>query len=395
MTMARTSPHTVPTARLASLDAYRGFVMLLMASELLQIPQVAGSFRKNPAWGLLARQFSHAEWAGCTLWDLIQPSFMFLVGVALAYSYAARRARGQSEREMLRHAVYRALLLTLLGLLEQLYTGFSFEHVLTQIGLGYTFLFLLCTTSAKVQAVVAFGLLAGYWGAFALYPLPPHGFDYRTVGLPADWAHLPGFAAHWDKNTNLAAGFDRWFLNLFPCVRVSAYNAEGYQTLNFIPSLATMIFGLLAGALLRSERSPAEKLRVLAGAGVGGLVLGAALSASGVCPIVKRIWTPSWAIYSAGWSCLLLAGFFAILDAKGYVGWAFPLRVVGMNSLVIYFLVHLSEGLVLLALAPRLPPRLVAALGGIYAPLVVGLSVLVVLWLACYGLYRRGIFVRL
>jgi predicted acyltransferase len=388
-------PRALPPLRLASLDAYRGFVMLLMASELLQIPQVAASFRKSPAWGLLARQFSHAQWAGCTLWDLIQPSFMFLVGVALSYSYAARRARGQSYSAMRRHAVFRALALTLLGLLEQMVTGFSFEHVLTQIGLGYTFLFLLCPATSKVQAVVALGLLVGYWGAFALYPLPPHGFDYRTVGLPADWAHLRGFAAHWDKNTNLAAGFDRWFLNLFPHVRPFTYNAEGYQTLSFLPSLATMILGLLAGELLQSERSAAEKLRALAGAGVGGLVLGAVLSASGVCPIVKRIWTPSFAVYSAGWCCLLLAGFYALMDVKGYLGWAFPLRVVGMNSIVIYFLAHVSEGLVLLALAPRLPARLVAAIGGVYAPLVEGLSALVILWLVSYGLYRRGIFVRL
>ena len=119
------------------------------------------------------------------------------------------------------HSVYRALLLVALGIFlrsqARPQTYFTFEDVLTQIGLGYVFLFLLAWTRPAVQWAAAAVILVGYWAAFALYPLPPAGFDTTLVGVPANWPHhLTGFAAHWDKNTNLANAFDQWFLNLFP-----------------------------------------------------------------------------------------------------------------------------------------------------------------------------------
>ena len=105
-----------------------------------------------------------------------------------------------------------------------------------------------------VQAIAAVVILVGYWLAFALYPLPAENFDYAAVGVPADWPyHLNGFAAHWDKNVHAAAAFDHWFLNLFPRPEPFVFDKEGYSTFNFIPSLATMIFGLMAGELLRSH----------------------------------------------------------------------------------------------------------------------------------------------
>src|SRR5207249_446599 len=105
-----------PPGRLVSMDAYRGFVMLLMASEGLRIAEVAhASFPQSPLWQFLAYHVDHVEWVGCSLWDLIQPSFTFLVGVALAFSFATRKARGQSWGQMLRHAVIRSVALVLLG----------------------------------------------------------------------------------------------------------------------------------------------------------------------------------------------------------------------------------------------------------------------------------------
>ena len=107
---------------------------------------------------------------------------------------------------------------------------------------------------------------------FYLYPLPPEGFDYASVNLPADWPHLSGIAAHWDKNTNVAADFDRWFMNKFPRESPFVASPGGYQTLNFIPALATMIFGLLAGELLQSGQAAWRKFGwlVLAGAACVG-----------------------------------------------------------------------------------------------------------------------------
>ena len=195
--------------------------MLAMASEGFGFRQVAKEFPESPIWAFLSSQFNHVPWRGCGFWDLIQPAFMFMVGVSMAYSYASRQAKGQSFNRMFWHAVYRAVVLVLLGVFlysnGRKQTNFVFKNVLAQIGLGYVFLFLLWNRPRWVQALAAVVILVGYWLVFAVYPLPPENFDYASVGVPADWQyHLNGFAAHWDKNVNAAAAFDRWFLNLFP-----------------------------------------------------------------------------------------------------------------------------------------------------------------------------------
>src|SRR5262249_30611004 len=246
-------------------------------------------------------------------WDLIQPCFMFMVGVALPYSIARRTADGESFGRQFGHSVLRALVLIALGIFlrsqTRSQTYFTFEDVLTQSGLGYVVLFLLAWTRPRAQWIAAAIILIGYWAAFALYPVPPAGFDTTSVGVPRDWPHhLTGFAAHWDKNTNLAHRVDQWFLNLFPREKPFVYNGGGYLTLNFVPSLATMIFGLLTGGVLRQRRASVEKVRVLALYGLAGIAAGAALHALGICPLVKRIWTPSWTIFSAGWAVLIPAG---------------------------------------------------------------------------------------
>ena len=204
------------------MDAYRGLVMCLMMAEVLRLAEVAsrlpGGTFSSFFWSLLAFHQTHAPWAGCSLHDLIQPSFSFLVGVALPFSIAARQARGQSQGRMTAHAFWRAFVLVALGIFLRSigfdHTRFTFEDTLTQIGLGYGILFMLGFRPTR-DAWIALGLiLAGYWAAFALYPLPGPGFDWSQTGTTPDWAYnYTGFAAHWNKNTNLAWAFDRWFLN--------------------------------------------------------------------------------------------------------------------------------------------------------------------------------------
>jgi heparan-alpha-glucosaminide N-acetyltransferase len=392
---------STPTSpsRVASLDAYRGFVMLLMASEGLAIGEVASRHPQSGFWQFLAGQTDHVAWMGCSLWDLIQPSFSFLVGVSLVYSFASRQAKGQSYGRMLLHAVGRSLALILLGIFLRSdghrQTNFTFEDTLTQIGLGYTFLFLLVDKKPRVQILALAAILVGYWLAFALYPLPGPGFDYARVGVPADWPHLHGFAAHWDKNTNFAAAFDQWFLNLFPRHKPFVYNDGGYLTLSFIPTLATMILGLLAGRLLKSERSGVEKVRILAAAGVVCLALGWALGALGICPVVKRIWTPSWTLFSGGWAFLLTAAFYGIIDLKGRRSWAFPLIVGGMNSIAMYVMAHFLPDIIDRSLKTNLGQHVFERAAGDYAPIVESAAILFGLWLICFWMYRRKLFLKI
>ena len=178
-----TSPENpAPSPRLASVDAYRGFVMFLMMAEALRLCAVSGAIPDKPLWKSLCHHQSHVEWIGCSLHDLIQPSFSFLVGVALPFSLAARVARGQPGGLMVVHAFWRSLLLIVLGFLlrsvgrEQ--TNFTFEDTLTQIGLGYPFLFLLGFRPRRDHWLALAAVLIGYWAAFALYPLPGPEFDY-------------------------------------------------------------------------------------------------------------------------------------------------------------------------------------------------------------------------
>ena len=249
-------------ARVASIDAYRGLVMFLMMAEVVQLATVSKSLPDSGFWAFLAHHQTHAEWLGCSLHDLIQPGFSFLVGVALPFSIASRQARGQSTLRMSVHAFMRALILIALGVflrsIHSKQTYFTFEDTLSQIGLGYGFLFLLGFRPTR-EVWLALGLiLVGYWAAFALYPLPPADFDYSKVGVSAQWLsehRLSGFAAHWNKNSNFAWAFDRWFLNLFPREKPFVDNVGGYATLSFIPTLGTMILGLIAGRVLRSGRS--------------------------------------------------------------------------------------------------------------------------------------------
>jgi predicted acyltransferase len=394
------APPAAKPERLLSLDAYRGAIMLLMASSGLGLAQVARDhFPGNAFWQFLGRQTDHAPWAGCTLWDIIQPAFMFMVGVAVPWSIANRRARGQTFPKMFLHALWRALILVLLGVFLtsawSRQTQWSFNIVLAQIGLGYPFLFLLAFAKPRYQWLAAFGILFAYWLAFALYPLPGPDFDWAAAGVNDSWPRLTGFAAHWEKNANFATAFDQWFLNLFPREKPFQFSSGGYHTLNFVPSLATMLFGLLAGQVLRSDLPLTTRLRRLACAGIAGLLLGATIAALGICPIVKRIWTPSWAIYSGGWVVLLLAGFVAIVEWRGWKRWAFPLIVAGLNPITLYCLWQLMPGSVRQNLKTHLGQDLFQVFGVAYAPIVERLSVLLVLWLILLWMHRKKIYLRI
>jgi heparan-alpha-glucosaminide N-acetyltransferase len=389
---------TKPVQRNIAVDAYRGLVMVLMMAEVLQLARVAKAFPGNWMWAFLGYNQSHVEWAGCSLHDMIQPSFSFLVGVALPYSIASRMAKGGTFPKMFAHALWRSLLLIALGVfLRSLHSGqtnFTFEDTLSQIGLGYPFLFLLGFRSPRWQWGAFGAILFGYWLAWALYPAPGPNFNYQAVGVPSDWHHLySGFAAHWNKNSNLGTAFDQWFLNLFPRSQPWRYNPGGYLTLSFIPTLGTMILGLVAGRWLRSFQPRIPMRRFLA-AGAIGVAAGLLLHFSGICPVVKRIWTPSWTLFSGGVCFFFLAAFCWVIELKGYKKWAFPLVVVGMNSIAAYMIAHLFEGFIVSSFRIHLGPNAFAILGSELQPLLQGIAVLLTFWVILYWMYKRKLFLR-
>jgi heparan-alpha-glucosaminide N-acetyltransferase len=300
------------------------------------------------------------------------------------------------------HAFWRALILVCLGIflrsLGRSQTNFVFEDTLSQIGLGYGILFLLGLRATRDVVIALALILVGTWAAFALYPLPGPDFNWAAAGVAKDWSeNLSGFAAHWNKNTSPAWAFDTWFLNLFPREgnKPFLYNGGGYSTLSFIPTLATMLLGLLAGRLLRSDRGRGGKLAWLLVAGLASLALGELLGWLGICPVVKRIWTPSWVLWSGGCCFILLATFYTVIDVFRVKLWAFPLVVIGMNSITAYCMADLISGFIGDALRRHLSESVFLSFGAPYESLVEGSLRLLVLWLILLWMYRRKIFVRI
>lgn len=387
--------------RVLSIDAFRGFVMTLMVGEVMRLPHIAELLPQSVFWGFVGFNTEHVEWQGASLHDLIQPGFSFLVGASLPFSLANRRAKGDSFRSMLAHAARRSLILIFLGVflrsIGHSQTYFTFEDTLSQIGLGYLFLFLLGFVSVRAQVIALAAILIGYGGAFALYPAPGPNFDYTSVGVPANWLHhqYTGFLSHWNKNSNLAWAFDTWFLNLFPRERPFLFNDGGYATLSFIPTLGTMLLGLLAGEWLKSVRSAAVKLRGLVVAGGALAVLALALQWAGICPIVKRIWTPAFTLYSGGLVLLILAAFYALMEWRGWQRWAFPLQVVGMNSIAIYIMSWTMKPFFEGVLKRHLSAGVFTIFGAAFQEAVLGFGVMLIFWVLLFWMYRRKVFLRI
>jgi heparan-alpha-glucosaminide N-acetyltransferase len=392
-------------ARLLSLDAYRGFVMFLMAAELLQVPEVAEHFSGNPVWQWLGRHSGHVGWTGGTLHDLIQPSFSFMVGVALPFSLAGRLSAGATPGKLWLHACWRGLVLVLLGVFlrsigrEQTY--WTFEDTLSQIGLGYPLLFALGFARWRTVWITLGLLLAGYWALFALWPLPGAGFDYSLYRVPAGWPHhFSGFSAHWNINSNPAWAFDRWFLNLFPREQEFMGNPGGYATLSFIPTLGTMVLGLCAGRWIQhTQANPGPRqgwllTGRLALAGLIALAAGYSLDRLGLCPSVKKIWTPSWALFSGGWCFLFMGAFYLMADVLGWRRLFFPLVVIGTNSIAMYVLVHTTVDFFHSALTAHFGTAPFHLFGEALAPLCQGATVLLLLWLILWWMYRRRLFLK-
>lgn len=386
--------------RIQSIDIYRGLVMLLMMAEALRLYAVSEAFPSSIFWAFLSSQQSHVEWVGCSIHDLIQPSFSFLVGVALPFSMHSRKSKGQSEAKIWLHTFKRALILILLGVflrsMNSNMTNWTFEDTLSQIGLGYPLLFFIGKQSNKYIWGSFVFILVGYFLFFALYPLPTSLFDFTGVGIDKNWENnLSGFAAHWNKNTNAAWAFDSWFLNLFPREKMFISNKGGYVTLSFIPTLCTMILGLIAGKLIYYQQGVSKLINQLIRFAIFFTIAGLLFHLLGINPIVKRIWTPSWVLFSGGLCFAILAAFTFIIDKKEIVKPFHLLKIIGMNSIAAYVLAHIAEDFIHRTFQIHLGEHFDTFLGIGYQTLVSGTLVLIVECMVLKWMYKKGIFIKI
>ena len=353
-------PNPTACERYVALDAFRGFIMIMLASDAFGF----GALQGDPTYGRVASWFDHVEWTGAVFWDLIQPAFMFMVGVAMPFAVARRRELGSSERDNFRHVALRAVKLILLSqfliIVSDHRIRFQLINVLSQIAFTYFLTYLIIQLEFRWQVAAAVSLLALHTAVFAVFPGPEGAFS---------------------KTGNIGAVIDKALLG---------YNYQGYYvTINFISSTVTTLFGAWTGTLLRAAKPRAAKLRILAIATVAAFASGLTLSL--VVPNVKRLWTASFTLYSAGWVLLMMLGFILLIDVLGAKRLAFPLIVVGMNSIFIYSAGFLVRGAI---------NNWISAFSGGFkfvgtlAPVAQSAAVMLVLWYLCYWLYQRRIFLK-
>jgi heparan-alpha-glucosaminide N-acetyltransferase len=221
-------------ARLMSLDAYRGFIMIVLAANGFGWHALAKS--QHRVFALIANQFDHVEWTGMVFWDLIQPAFMFMVGVAMPFAFASRMRLGATTAQVFRHVAWRSLmLLTWSQVLISIGRGrlqFQLMNVLSQIAFTYFFCFFIMQMKFRWQAVTAALVLAGHWALFVLFP---------------------GSQGPFSKGDNIGAVIDH---------AVGLHNSGYYVTINFISSTVTTLFGVWTGRLLMREDSHAHRVKV-------------------------------------------------------------------------------------------------------------------------------------
>ncbi len=376
-------------------------VMFLMLAELMHLHDLADVFSGQPWAQWLHFHTTHVPWEGCSLHDTIQPGFTFLVGVAMPFSIASRLRRGGSKLRLLSHAALRSVVLIALGIvlrsLGRDQTYFTFEDTLTQIGLGYFPVF--CVAMFLPSRGYLAGLvivLAGFFGLYAASPEPPPDFDYPSVGVPADWPHHhQGFASRFNKNSNVSWKFDVWFLNLFPREETFRYNSGGYATLSFVPTMGTMLIGLIAGTWFREVSTFQGRTARLIAGGLIGIGLGLLLAQTDACPLVKRIWTPSFALFSGGVCLLWLAALHSICDQAKLQRWAFPFIVIGANSILIYVMSWTVAEPIRQMLLRHFGSRPFEVLGEPLVPLTSGAATIAVMYFVLLWLYRRQVFIKI
>ena len=364
-----------PSERLLSLDGLRGFDMLWIIGGQFLIHGLAKAL-PDRFWIGVSTQFEHVRWQGLHAFDVIWALFMFMVGVSLTFSLAKRKQMHESHGAIYVHAVKRALLLFILGMILQgnllqfnLSTFHPFYSVLHGIAAGYL-IATIVTLNFKVkgQAITTAIFLVSYWILLLTIPVPGVGRGELT------------------PYGNAATYIDHLVFGRFSYVPLGQENT---WLLSYLGFASSVLLGVLAGELLLSKRSKKTKCLMLYGYGVGLLVLG--LIWSLWFPIIKLLWTSSFVLVAGGISCLLMATFYLVIDVLGYRKWVFPFTVIGMNALVVYIATELFDfrkigDIFVGGLLPRV---------GRWDEVLSSAAALTIIWLILYWMYRTRTFVKL
>jgi predicted acyltransferase len=368
-----------PATRVGALDALRGFDMFwIVGGDKLAIA-VIGLF-PTAAWTVEAeRQLHHMLWDGFTAWDLIMPLFLFVVGAVMPFSFARRLELGHSKRQLYFKIIRRTLILFVLGMAVQghlldfnLSTLHVFANTLQAIAVGYFIAgILMLTTPVWGQVVAAIVLMIGYWLLLMYVPVRGHG------------------AGVLEQHANIALTVDRWVMGRF----IDGTDPPYTWVLSGMTFTATVLLGVFSGYILGGRFSSFMKFIWLTLLGAACLAGGWAWAEYLHFPIIKHVWTSSMVLWAAGWSYLLLAAFYLLIDVAGFRRWAFPFIVIGMNAITIY-VAYDSKIIPFNEISNNLVGGLTHHLGPA-GPLVIALTTVLLVWLPLYHMYRHKIFIRI
>lgn len=357
--------------RLTSLDVFRGATMFLLVMggtnliDAMQDPALSGTI-----WDTISTQFTHHPWNGLRFWDLVQPFFMFIVGVAMPFSFGRRWERGHSWGRTFQKALTRSFLLFLFGVgLHCIYAGelvFELWNVLTQLSFTYLVAFLIMRKSMRFQLTFSFGLIAVTYLAYHLFPVAGYDQPYTP-----------------DEN----------FGSYIDMLLMGKLSDGHWVTINAIPTAAHTIWGVLAGQIIRNNWSELKKVQTIAIASLIGIVVGYMMDP--IDPIIKRICTPSFVIVSGGWSLLVLAGLYYIIDVKNYDRGTLFFIVFGMNPLFIYLFGNTGGEAWFNDIVGVFTNGFFWWLGPLMVPILTAAIVLTLEWYLVHWMYKNDIFIKI
>lgn len=360
------------TGRVVSVDFFRGFTMFLLAGEATHL---YGKLLKTDSifFQFLGKQLDHHEWHGLHFWDLIQPFFMFIVGVAIPFAVANRIRKGSTIGQINRHAFKRAFLLLFFGwalyFIEAGHFVLRLQNVLAQLSVTYLVAFLIRNKSFRFQLIFTLLILLFIDLAYRFFP-------------------VQGFNNPWVPYENLGA----WFNNKIEGVDKSSI----WASLNFVSTTAHTVWGVLCGRLLMSERTQKEKIRMLIIGGISALAVGYALDLLNITPIIKKIATSSFVFVSGGWTILALCLCYWLIDVKKlFPKFAWFFIVVGMNSIFIYIFFHIGSGELIQKMVGPFINLLFSWTGPQMVSILTSLGVWAGFWYVTYWLYKHKIFIKI
>ncbi len=358
--------------RVASIDFFRGLTMFLLAGESTRLYNHLLKADSGFVQAVAA-QFHHHEWHGLHFWDLIQPFFMFIVGVAIPFAVANRLKKGDTMKKITRHAIKRSLTLLFLGWALYFTNAgklvWQFQNVLAQLSVTYLVAFLIMNKSFRFQLIFTLAILVFIDLAYRFFPV--EGFNHP-------WVNFENLGA-WVNNR--IEGVDR---------------ASTWATLNVVSTTAHTVWGVLCGKLLMSNRTPAQKIRILVTAGIAALIAGYTLDILNITPIIKKIATVSFVFASGGWTILALCFSYWLIDVKKLFtrGSEFFI-IVGMNCIFIYLFFEIGGANLISRVVGPFSRLFFSWAGDLTLSVITSLGVWAALWYMCYWLYKNRLFIKI